>query len=60
MVFITWVHRDSIRPLGRYALFCETRAQNIWTNHLPQHADLPVSERPFPRPKAVLYDKSIV
>lgn len=58
--FSWWVHRDSIRPLGRYALFCETRAQNIWTNHLPQHADLPVSERPFPRPKAVLYDKSIV
>jgi len=58
--FAWWVHRDSIDPLGRYALFCETRAQNNWTNFLPENASIPVQKRPFPRPKAVLYDKNIV
>lgn len=58
--FAWWVHRDSLQPLGRYALFCETRAQNNWTNFLPQHAQLHPAERPFPRPKAVMYNKNLV
>lgn len=58
--FAWWTHRDSLTQLGRYALFCETRAQNTWTNMLPEHAKLHISQRPFPPPKAVLYKDSLV
>ena len=58
--FAWWVHRDSLQQLGRYALFCETRAQNNWTNFLEGHEILPPSKRPFPIPKAILYDSYLV
>ena len=58
--FAWWIHRDAVQPLARYALFCETRAQNNWTNILPHHAVLAPAQRPFPAPKAVLYDKSLI
>ena len=45
-------HRDTMPSAAWPALWCETRGQNAWTNAHADHADRPLSERPFAAQKA--------
>lgn len=62
-----WTHRNSLPRDAHMALWCETRAQNVWTNAGPHMQDpaglslkkagadgwLPVKDRPYAAQKAV-------
>ena len=47
-------HCKTLSRIAHNALWCDTRGQNAWTNFSNHHADMPISERPFPEQKATL------
>lgn len=40
-------HWETLPAEAHLALWCETRGQNAWTNFYGDHAELPISERPY-------------
>lgn len=40
-------HYETLPRDARLALWCETRGQNAWTNFHANHAELPMSQRPY-------------